>query len=160
MHLLETILRQMSSVKKSPCQFLVTVLTTLMLFHGQATFRNRSRYSQGIAQFYYCVAPKTELSDLDKQGIAQFYPKGASGNGCTTTYNPSSYRPGTSQWDGHIGSLSFYNTTNAPVTVTLYSNIHINLYFIHWSAIRIIAPCVAQQRRNNSYCAPEEIVQV
>jgi hypothetical protein len=43
MRILEAILRQMSSVKNSPRQFLVTVLTTLMLFHGQATFRNLSR---------------------------------------------------------------------------------------------------------------------
>jgi hypothetical protein len=43
MRLLETILRQMSSVKKSQRQFLVTVLTTLMRFHGKATFRNLSR---------------------------------------------------------------------------------------------------------------------
>jgi hypothetical protein len=68
----------------------------------------------------YCVGSNTELSNLDKQGIAQFYPKGASGNGCSTTYNPSAYRPGTSQWDGHIGRIAFYNPTRGTVRVTLY----------------------------------------
>jgi hypothetical protein len=67
-----------------------------------------------------CVARNTELSDLDKQGIAQFYPKGASGNGCSTTYNPTTYRPGTSQWDGHIGEIAFFNSTSSKVRVTLY----------------------------------------
>jgi hypothetical protein len=35
----------MSNVKKSQRQFLATLLTTLMLFRGKATFRNLSRYS-------------------------------------------------------------------------------------------------------------------
>lgn len=69
---------------------------------------------------YYCVGPKNDLSALDKQGIAGFYPQRSRGSGCSYTYDPSSYRPGTASWDGHIGQIAFYNPTSAAVKVTLY----------------------------------------
>jgi hypothetical protein len=68
----------------------------------------------------YCVAPNSELSEMDKQGIAGFYSQRSLGNGCSYTYDPSNYRPGTSLWDGHIGSISFNNPTSSKVKVTLY----------------------------------------
>lgn len=85
-----------------------------------ADFADPNRCPAAATTRDYCVAWNTELSDLDKQGIAQFYPKGASGNGCATTYDPSGYRPGTSQWDGHIGKIAFFNSTSSKVRVTLY----------------------------------------
>lgn len=70
---------------------------------------------------YYCVAKNFELSEMDKQGIAQFYPRREQqGNGCSMQYDPSEYRPGTSQWDGHTGRIAFNNPTNSTVTVKLY----------------------------------------
>ena len=45
MHLLETILAQMSSINQPQRQFIAVWRTTLTLFHGKATFRNLSRYS-------------------------------------------------------------------------------------------------------------------
>jgi hypothetical protein len=85
-----------------------------------ADFADPNRCPAAATTRNYCVAWNTELSDLDKQGIAQFYPKGAAGNGCSTTYDPSAYRPGTPQWDGHIGKIGFFNSTSAEVKVTLY----------------------------------------
>jgi hypothetical protein len=52
MRILETILRQMSNVKNTQRQFLTTLLMTLMLFHGKATFRNLSRYSDSDEKTY------------------------------------------------------------------------------------------------------------
>ena len=49
---LETIFRQMSNVRNTQRRFLTTLLMTLMLFHGKATFRNLSRYSDGDEQTY------------------------------------------------------------------------------------------------------------
>jgi len=68
----------------------------------------------------YCVAPKTDLSAMDKQGIAGFYPQRSLSSGCSYTYNPASYRQGTSLWDGHIGNIAFNNPTTSTVKVTLY----------------------------------------
>jgi hypothetical protein len=70
---------------------------------------------------YYCVGNNTELSALDKQGIAQFYPRSQTQSGvCSFNYNPTNYRPGTSEWDGHTGSIAFNNPTRSTVRVTLY----------------------------------------
>lgn len=68
----------------------------------------------------YCVAPKTELSAIDKQGIAGFYPQRSLSSGCSYTYNPTAYRQGTALWDGHIGNIVFNNPTTSTVKVTLY----------------------------------------
>ncbi|EDN68871.1 conserved hypothetical protein, secreted [Beggiatoa sp. PS] len=70
---------------------------------------------------YYCVGNNTELSDLDKQGIALFYPRSRTQSGvCSFNYNPSNYRPGTPEWDGHSGPIAFNNPTSSTVRVTLY----------------------------------------
>lgn len=72
---------------------------------------------------FYCVGNNTELSELDKQGIARFYPKRSTqgGNqGCSYTYDPSAYRPGTSEWNGHMGWLAFHNSTDSTARVMLY----------------------------------------
>jgi len=68
----------------------------------------------------YCVAPNSDLSDLDQQGIADFYPQRSLGNGCSYIYDPSAYRPDTALWDGHIGYLAFNNPTSSPVKLILY----------------------------------------
>ena len=69
----------------------------------------------------YCVGSNSELSDMDKQGIAQFYPRHQTQSGvCSFNYNPSNYRPGTLGWDGHTGQIAFNNPTNSTVRVTLY----------------------------------------
>jgi len=39
---------------------------------------------------------------------------------CSSTYNPELYRPGSPQWDGHIGKIAFNNGTDRTVKVTLY----------------------------------------
>ncbi|OQW95391.1 MAG: hypothetical protein BWK79_02635 [Beggiatoa sp. IS2] len=65
----------------------------------------------------YCVAPTTELSALDQQGIARFYPKNGD---CSMVYEPSHYRPDTTEWDGHQGSIAFNNPTSSIIRVTLY----------------------------------------
>ncbi|EDN71508.1 conserved hypothetical protein, secreted [Beggiatoa sp. PS] len=70
---------------------------------------------------YYCVGNNTELSDLDKQGIAQFYPRSQTQSGvCSFNYDPTNYRPGTAEWDGHSGPIAFNNPTSSTVRVTLY----------------------------------------
>jgi hypothetical protein len=42
----------MSKVKNTQRQFLTTLLMTLMLFRGKATFRNLSRYSDSDEKIY------------------------------------------------------------------------------------------------------------
>jgi hypothetical protein len=70
---------------------------------------------------YYCVAKNYELSDMDKQGIAQFYPRREQqSNGCSMQYDPSRYQSGTYQGDGQIGYIGFYNPTSSSVEVKLY----------------------------------------
>jgi len=70
---------------------------------------------------YYCVARNYELSDMDKQGIAQFYPRREQqSNGCSRKYDPSRYQSGTYQGDGQIGNIGFLNPTSSSVEVKLY----------------------------------------
>ena len=45
-NVVETILNQMSTVKKPQRTFLMSLFTVLMVFHGKATFRNLSRYCE------------------------------------------------------------------------------------------------------------------
>jgi Caspase domain len=39
---------------------------------------------------------------------------------CSSVFDPTLYRPGTPQWDGHIGKIAFNNGTDRTVKVTLY----------------------------------------
>ncbi len=70
---------------------------------------------------YYCVKRGDELSERDKQGIAQFYPRREKqGNGCSMTYDPRGYQAGTPNWDGHSGQIVFNNPTHFKLKVNLY----------------------------------------
>jgi hypothetical protein len=90
---------------------------------SSANLANSTLCPDANRSYYYCVGQNKDLSELDKQGIAQFYPKrqtqGGS-NGCSSTYDPTNYRPGTSEWDGHTGWVAFYNSASSTVRVTLY----------------------------------------
>ena len=85
-----------------------------------ADLANPQKCPDAASSPHYCVAPKTDLSAIDKQGIAGFYPQRSLSSGCSYTYNPASYRQGTSLWDGHIGNIAFNNPTTSTVKVTLY----------------------------------------
>jgi hypothetical protein len=88
---------------------------------SEADLANSQKCPAAATSRYYCVGSNSELSDLDKQGIAQFYPRRQTQSGvCSYNYNPTNYRPGTSEWDGHTGQIAFNNPTNSTVRVTLY----------------------------------------
>jgi hypothetical protein len=75
----------------------------------------------------YCAGSTSQLSNGDKNGIAQFYPfrntqgGGEKINACATQYDPSNFVPGTPQWDGHIGYIGFTNSKSYYVRVSLYA---------------------------------------
>lgn len=52
---------------------------------------------------------------------------------CSSTYDPRPYRPGTSNWDGHVGKIAFNNGTNRIVKVTLYHPDAPNRQFGSWN---------------------------
>ncbi|MEK7989651.1 MAG: M12 family metallopeptidase [Thiotrichaceae bacterium] len=83
---------------------------------------------------YYCVGWNTELSETDKQGIAQFYPrkKTQTASSCSYKYDPSNYRPNTENWDGHQGKIAFNNPTSNVVKVTLYHPDYPNSAYATW----------------------------
>jgi len=82
---------------------------------------DNSQKCPDAANSRYCVGNNTELSDLDKQGIAQFYPRSQTQSGvCSFDYNPTNYRPGTAEWNGNKGPIAFNNPTSSTVRVTLY----------------------------------------